>query len=910
MRPGQVVELRKGTLGLQPPLCAALLLRREGHGDGARWRILTTTGEGSVSPNAFSRRTIPTQLDLSLPQAELQRRLVALGAHLAGSGGSTTVLEGTALEVALWEAVVDTVAAQGPQTQEGLLALAAAGGLALQPAQLQQALQPCRASGCGRLRHAGGRPERWDVLRREQLGDISAHVMTLRQLRNRLVRTITTEVDGREVEVLQGIPIERAALEPPLQDALSFAGAAMARLLVHEHWPGPSSDLDPPTARSSSAPAGQDPDRDRARGLGGTDVIALDGFDLPSYCQGLAVDWAGASRHASASAMAEFLHRSGLRSLPQVVTLLARRLVRVVEGFSWSYPPGAVTAAEALPPLERADQSQLQGRWDLREQPAVSIDPPTAADFDDAIFLQEEPDGGATLWVHIADVAHYVPLGGVVDREAVRRGTSVYLPIGVLPMLPPRLSDDLCSLRAGSDRLTVSVQLQLRPDGTVGPVAASPSVIRVRANARYPQVDAAIAAGEEPYRTYHRWAQRLAAARDGLPLETAELQVQVAEGGTALQRKGATAATSMVEAFMVAANEAVARLLSDGPVSALYRCHPLPDRAAVALFNRQMAVLGLDHELRLPEPIGGVAVEEAPSTAGGASLLEALRGGGRITLGAPAAHDGGDGEDAPAPVVGGLAQLDPARAAAYLTAVREAITAVQAIDDLQVRQVAQLKALGMLGRALYSVANLGHFGLGSTCYCHFTSPIRRYPDLVVHRQLRWLLSHEEGTTPPHGRDELERLAPLLSDLGGAAARLEWDLQAIALALGSPLEGAPRVSAVVASITRGGVFLELRDGRSAVLPPWELGGRLHVDEDQALLLAAPLRPGTMLDAAQLRGLLDAARADLPTDVDGMPLRPLLSLGQALEVELVGRDLLSGRIFARPVQALGQLPPQGR
>jgi ribonuclease R len=361
------------------------------------------------------------------------------------------------------------------------------------------------------------------------------------------------------------------------------------------------------------------------------------------------------------------------------------------------------------PAVERAARTAAEGdgmvdvpRRDLRELVTFTIDPATAKDFDDAISAERRGDGAWRIWIHIADVSAYVRPGSLVDKEAYRRGTSVYVPGRVEPMLPEALSNGACSLRPGEDRNAVTVELDLR--GTkVERTAFYRSTIRSNARLDYDQVDRIFAGAE---RAEAPWAEPVAAAREAsgalhaererggaLAIESAEPDFAFDSEGhvTAAHRVQATEAHRLIEHLMILANEQVARILADQRVPTLYRVHERPEGEAAKRLVAQLASLG-------------VATPPAPE------------------------------------------HLTPQQAA-------ETIAECSQLVEQHVRRTGQ-GGIGLSGlvlrslkQARYDPANLGHAGLGLTHYCHFTSPIRRYPDLVCHRALLSAVGGGEEAPP-------------------------------------------------------------------------------------------------------------------------------------------------------------------
>jgi len=436
-------------------------------------------------------------------------------------------------------------------------------------------------------------------------------------------------------------------------------------------------------------------------------------------------------------------------------------------GLARGFDPAVMEAAERARE-ERSDTAAREvaegRRRDLRALATLTIDPATARDYDDAISAQllppetvvpsrapqtvgvpggaapggVAPGGGVSgtpsvggsasegvvrVWVHIADVSAYVVEGSAVDREARRRGTSVYVPGAVEPMLPEALSNDACSLVPGAERAAVTVEMDLHGAEVVR-TAVYRSLIRSDARLEYERVDR-IFAGQE--RAEDPWAGPLAAAREasaalgrareqagGLVLDSDEPEVVFDADGyvSEIRSRAQTESHRLIEHLMIAANEAVARYLSERGVPCLYRVHERPEPARVLRLIEQLASLGVPTppvpEAMSPsqaaELMGEVSqrverhVRAAMGRAGGA------RGRARVR------DDDADGAQA-GPWGGGIA-----------------------LRTLVLRSLQQ---------ACYSPRNIGHAGLHSACYCHFTSPIRRYPDLVCHRALVSTLGGEE-----------------------------------------------------------------------------------------------------------------------------------------------------------------------
>ena len=371
-------------------------------------------------------------------------------------------------------------------------------------------------------------------------------------------------------------------------------------------------------------------------------------------------------------------------------------------------------------------------RQDLTDLPTFTIDPASAQDFDDAISAQRA-GGRVRLWVHIADVSAYVRPATATEAEAYRRGTSVYVPGAVEPMLPPALSNEACSLVPGQNRNAVTVELEM--DGAeVVSAAFHRSLIRSDARLEYGQVDRIFAGGE---RAEDPWAGPLEAARavaaalrekraarGSLEVESDEPQFEFDERGhvVAVQREQQTESHTLIEELMILANEQVAGLLADRRLPTLYRVHERPDPARVELLVEQLASL----DVPTPPLPPGMSPQQAGDFVGAVSRMvaEEIRRSGRG---------------------------------------RAAFTSL---------------VLRSLKQAYYSPDNLGHAGLASPRYCHFTSPIRRYPDLVVHRALLTAIGADD--VPPKA-SELGEAALAASAAERAAMEIERDADDVCMA---------------------------------------------------------------------------------------------------------------------------------
>ena len=367
-------------------------------------------------------------------------------------------------------------------------------------------------------------------------------------------------------------------------------------------------------------------------------------------------------------------------------------------GIPDAWPDDALAEAERVPAAVAAEDAARDGRADLRDLPLVTIDGADARDFDDAVHCEPRP-GGWKLTVAIADVSHYVAPGSALDREAERRGTSVYFPGRVVPMLPERLSNGICSLGPEVDRLCLACEMHVDRRGRVTRAFFRDAVMRSRARLTYEEVEAALFAGDaaarrrlgglaphlEALREICAALRRARRRRGAVDLEIGEPRIVLDRAGDVSHIEPAPrlASHQLVEECMVAANVAAARRVARGREPCLYRVHAPPDEEGLRELGSFLRRAGIEF----------------------------------------------DPGDEPRPVE--LAH------AAERAAGR---------PDAEVLRLMVLRAMSM---AVYQPGNIGHFGLALERYTHFTSPIRRYPDLLVHRVLRG----EGGRT----RDEVATL---------------------------------------------------------------------------------------------------------------------------------------------------------
>ncbi|HET8734774.1 MAG TPA: ribonuclease R [Anaeromyxobacteraceae bacterium] len=448
-------------------------------------------------------------------------------------------------------------------------------------------------------------------------------------------------------------------------------------------------------------------------------------------------------------------------------------------GFADVFPADVVAEAEATP--DRVRREDREGRRDLTGLPLVTIDGEDARDFDDAVYVEKLPGRGYRLVVAIADVSHYVRPGRPLDAEALRRGTSVYFPGTVLPMLPERLSNGICSLNPEVERLCMVADMRFDASGTPGPADVYPAVMRSAARCTYTEVARMLDGERVPHREFLREAfvrmgelQEILGGvrrrRGSIDFDLPESRIVLGDDGKvlAIEQRPRNRAHRIVEEFMLAANEAVARWFGERDLPTIYRVHGLPDEDKLQAFLDLARAQGFE----VPEAEAGpLAI---------ADLLEKLAG------------------------------------------------------HAQQRALNQLLLRAMM-QAVYSPENIGHFGLAAEHYLHFTSPIRRYPDLVVHRLLRDALRGPGARRPRAG--ELERIAMLSSDRERAAMKSERDVSAYYAALFMADRVGERSAGTVSAVVEFGLFVSLRRWHvEGLVKVEDLGEAFELDKDGHALVA--------------------------------------------------------------------------
>ena len=398
-----------------------------------------------------------------------------------------------------------------------------------------------------------------------------------------------------------------------------------------------------------------------------------------------------------------------------------------------------------------------EGRRDFRGETIITVDGEDARDLDDAISLKTLDNGHFLLGVHIADVSYFVPEGSPVDREALKRGTSVYFPDNVIPMLPRELSNGICSLGEGVDRFTLSCVMEVDERGEVVDKTITEGVIRSAHRMTYTAVDGILDGDENLKREYadilplienmRALAEILIAKRErrgSVDLDVKEAEIRVnARGEISISPLFRTLSHRIIEEFMVLANETVAEYARYTEIPFLFRVHETPREGKLEDFRSYLKILGIN--------VRWSAHGVHPSDF--SALLKRLEGSPYFPL----------------------------------------------VNKVMLRSMI---------KAVYSPENVGHFGLASECYCHFTSPIRRYPDLVVHRAIKHLLFGGIGSWFDAHASDIYEIAKTVSSCERRADEAERDVDDLFKArymrnfIGDEFDG------IVSGVTAFGVFVEL------------------------------------------------------------------------------------------------------
>lgn len=508
----------------------------------------------------------------------------------------------------------------------------------------------------------------------------------------------------------------------------------------------------------------------------------------------------------------EIIEKIGRADLPQsdLPSILEKYNLPKPEEF----PKSVLKAVKRLP--QDVEEKDIEGRKDFRGKVVFTIDGEDAKDFDDAVSIEKLSNGNYLLGVHIADVSNYVKEGDPIDAEALRRGTSVYLIDTVIPMLPFKLSNDLCSLVEGKDRLTVSVEMEIDEYGRILKKQFSKSVIRSVKRLTYTKVTKLLEDPDdeierelgfirkdlEMMRDLSHTIKTSRLGRGSIEFASDEVKVVMDENGYVedIVLRKQNIAEMMIEEFMISANESVAELFDRIGFPFIYRIHGKPDAETISELSEYLRAIGI--KFKFTENIQPIMLQR---------ILEQIKG-----------H--------PLEMV---------------------------IQRLLVRS---------MKKAIYSETNVGHFGLASLNYTHFTSPIRRYPDLVVHRLLKIYIENGKFS-----KDEIERYSKILPSIAKHSSEREViaDQAERDLVFLKKIEYAQNhvgevFDVVITGITDFGLFVEIPDKAISGLVHISTLGDYYIHDDKLNTLTGThgkiFRVGDkirakIISADKIKGMID-------------------------------------------------------
>lgn len=438
-------------------------------------------------------------------------------------------------------------------------------------------------------------------------------------------------------------------------------------------------------------------------------------------------------------------------------------------------------ARMAAAPLQESD---YKDRWDLRDLYTFTVDGEDAKDFDDAISLTPKGENRWELGVHIADVSHYVTPGESIDIEAQKRGTSIYLLDRVIPMLPESLSNYICSLKEGEDRLAFTVLMTLEGIDVVE-CAINKSVIRVKERLTYKGVDAILKEEKSPlYETFAAMAQlsqqmkEKRMAKGSLDFNFPEVKIILDERGSPqdIERQEQGPSNSIIEEFMLLANQSVAQFILHQEVPSLYRVHERPPKEKIQDLNTFLGTFGY--------------------------------------------------------------RVKPKRGQLHSKDLQSVLHRCQGKEE---ERPIQNMILRSLSQARYAAENVGHFGLSMDLYTHFTSPIRRYPDLVIHRILTFIL---EGRVDEDVKAQLKSLLPEVADEASKRERLameaEWEVEEIKKVEYMVKKKGEVFSGIISGVIGSGFFVELQNTVEGFVRISTLGDDYYIFNQQQMTLTGERR----------------------------------------------------------------------
>ena len=455
-------------------------------------------------------------------------------------------------------------------------------------------------------------------------------------------------------------------------------------------------------------------------------------------------------------------------------------ILTIVNNYTIKYKFDDETLEELENIPEEIKEEELVGRRDLREEVIFTIDGDDTKDIDDAISIEKLENGNYKLGVHIADVSYYVKEGTAIDKEAMERGTSVYLVDRVIPMLPQKLSNGICSLNPEVDRLAMSCVMEIDDKGKTVNYEIFQSVIRSRIQMTYKNVNKILEA-KEAVEGYDQFIDKLVqmkelsdiirkskVERGYIDFGTNEAKILVDENcvPTEIILRDRGVGENLIEDFMIQANECVATHVFYMELPFVYRVHEYPDEEKLRQFLAFLQTLGITE-------VGNIKDNSPKSVQ---KILESLK-------------------------------------------------------DRKEYPIISTMLLRNMKKAIYTPDNLGHYGLASKCYTHFTSPIRRYPDTTVHRLLRTYMINNDMTpgTIGHWQEKLVYVTEHSSETERNSIECERDVESMKMAEYMEQHIGETFKGMISSLTNFGMFVQLKNLIEGLVPISELGEFMNFDE---------------------------------------------------------------------------------
>jgi exoribonuclease R len=923
MKPGNLIEFTSGLFGIQPPENLGFVIERSTKKKVVFLKILTTKGIKEVRAHQITKRKLNLNVNLnrSLKFKELENELLPrLKDSIKRFGSPNTISKKRSTTIV--QKINDTDDREQPSTEQdfwmqitkymenqklfydnsfSIQQLASIWFKVESPSfdqynSIEELIKNSYSPGVGYFDLK--EKNKWNPLHPNDYPKILDDIKSLEKLRNKLVETEDYE-DEEGYTQTRHIPVgvKYAGLTSEEEELLKNVQTWMGDLIQHGRL-------------------------GYGTGLGKTRVHQIDKFALSQYLRFLAEDWTETRNLLQpASAMTEFLFRTNFWSETEALEAIAKRAIEHDDTFTWEVDPEMEELATSFPePIDTPEI--LEKRKDLTSLLAYTVDPEGARDFDQALSF-EKTENGYILWVHIAEVSHYVTRGSKLDDYAKQRATAVYLPSRGLPMNPPALSTGLCALQANAIRLSLSVKLEFSKEGLRQKTEFYEAYINVKDNLTYDYVDEQLEQKDSYWTGMLELGNILRKRFRGLNVETTETKMSTQNPLLEVAVSESSVSSEMNEMFMVAANEAVGEKLRDsGLPAAIYRCHPLPDKPDVEKFNDQMKALGLEVEVELPK-----ILEEKTALGDGKNgkkenkaeenVLDLLKTGGKLSLGGGGfmatkpkklkknqtiekkeketlKEEEEKNKVVPTLLYRGLANLSPSDQEAWMKPFREVLLQVKKVKDPIIQKVMHLTVLGMFGRAYYTKDNIGHFGLGSTCYTHFTAPIRRYSDIIAHRILKSVLRGTESENPEYSDEELEELTEYCSNQSQKAEKIEFQIKGAGLVLMTRRpEWSGNLSAVVVKVMARGIFLLIREIVEGRINMRDLTkDEIIVDPSESIAFRK------RREDAQIKLILTSKDWQDMLDEDDEPIEILARLGQFINVKITGRDYVEGKVQLVP------------